>query len=284
MPASRTAVSVLLRELGELSLRTQGRPCGNRGIGLTLLGRGAKALAACPQKLRRRSTDAGRHSLEGSQRLVAQPAQQQPGAATVSRELLVAQQPSPMVDDGGVVGTAMGVHAADDHPGALGHAGSAVALEPRAGPAPHRPGGRTPRTGLGAHACIRSPEPAWSRAPSRGLPGRPTAPGMPPRSGGSGQTRPGGPAPSSGTVAILTGGSLQRSQAWLRRPGPRLPSGHLISDRRPDNQRGRRRSPKPGWTASAGTSRRNSADSVARCGVPSAPAGARGRGIPRKRP
>ena len=60
-------------------------------------------MAACPQKLRRRSADAGRHSLEGSQRLVAQPAQQQPGAATVSRELLVAQQPSPLVDDGGVV-------------------------------------------------------------------------------------------------------------------------------------------------------------------------------------
>jgi hypothetical protein len=60
-------------------------------------------LATCPQKLRRRSTDTSRHSLEGSQRLAAQPAQQQPVAATVSRELLVAQQPSPLIDDGGVV-------------------------------------------------------------------------------------------------------------------------------------------------------------------------------------
>jgi hypothetical protein len=50
--------------------------------------------------------------------VATQPAQQQPVAATVSRELLVAQQPSLLVDDGGVVDTAVGPRA-DDHPGAL---------------------------------------------------------------------------------------------------------------------------------------------------------------------
>jgi len=77
----------------------------------------------------------------------AQPAQQLPVAPTVSGELPVAQQPSLLVDNGGVVGAAVGVHAADDHPsalaGALGHAGVAFPLEPRARTGTHRPGGRT---------------------------------------------------------------------------------------------------------------------------------------------
>jgi hypothetical protein len=51
--------------------------------------------------------------------VTAQPAQQLPVATTVSGELPVAQQPSLLVDNGGVVGAAVGVHAADDHPGAL---------------------------------------------------------------------------------------------------------------------------------------------------------------------
>jgi hypothetical protein len=129
-------------------------------------------LDTCPQKLRRRSTDAGRHSLEGSQRLAAQPAKQQPVAATVSRELLVAQQPSPLIDDGGVV-----VRPWVSTPPMT----TLVRLRVRLGmlvppfrsgtsQARHAPAGRadTPLTGLGAHAGIRSQEPVRSRVRSPG--------------------------------------------------------------------------------------------------------------------
>jgi hypothetical protein len=79
--------------------------------------------------------------------VAAQPAQQLPVATAVSGELPVADQPSLLVDDGGVVGAAVSVHSADDHPGALvgalGHAGTAFPLEPRARTGTHRPGGRT---------------------------------------------------------------------------------------------------------------------------------------------
>jgi hypothetical protein len=75
--------------------------------------------------------------------VATQPAQQLPGASTVGGELPVAQQSSLLVDDGGVVGAAVGVHPADDHPGALGHAGTAVPLQARARTGTHRPGGRT---------------------------------------------------------------------------------------------------------------------------------------------
>jgi hypothetical protein len=77
----------------------------------------------------------------------AQPAQQLPVASTISGELPVAQQSSLLVDDGGVVGAAVAVHAANDHPGALagafGHAGTAFPLQARARTGTHRPGGRT---------------------------------------------------------------------------------------------------------------------------------------------
>jgi len=115
----------------------------------------------------------------------------------------------------------------------------------------HEPG--QPRTGrVGGH-----PGQAWAHTLVSGHPSPPgrvrlhaacragrQLPGCHHGQGGSGQTRPGGPAPSSGTVAILTGGSLQPSQAWLRRPVRGFRSRHLISDRRADNQRdaGRRRS------------------------------------------
>lgn len=56
------------------------------------------------------------------------------------RELPVAQEPSLLVD-GGVVSAAMGVNAADDNTGALGHAGTAFPLG-------HEPGqARTGRAG-----------------------------------------------------------------------------------------------------------------------------------------
>jgi hypothetical protein len=80
--------------------------------------------------------------------VATKPAKQQlPVAATVGGELPVAQQPSLLVDDGGVVGAAVGVDAADDHPGAfpgaLGHAGVAFPLGVRARTGTHRLGGRT---------------------------------------------------------------------------------------------------------------------------------------------
>jgi hypothetical protein len=79
--------------------------------------------------------------------VATKPAKQLPVAAAVSGELPVAQQPSLLVDDGGVVGAAVGVDTADDHPGAfpgvLVHAGVAFPLEARAGTGTHRPGGRT---------------------------------------------------------------------------------------------------------------------------------------------
>jgi hypothetical protein len=80
--------------------------------------------------------------------VATQPAKQLPIATTVSGELPIAQQPSLLVDDGGVVGAAVGVEAADDHHagalrGALGHAGVAFSLEARARTGTHRPGGRT---------------------------------------------------------------------------------------------------------------------------------------------
>jgi hypothetical protein len=80
--------------------------------------------------------------------VATKPAKQQlPVAATVGGELPVAQQPSLLVDDGGVVGAAVGVNAADDHPGAfpgaLGHAGVAFPLGVRARTGTHRLGGRT---------------------------------------------------------------------------------------------------------------------------------------------
>jgi hypothetical protein len=71
----------------------------------------------------------------------AKPAQQLPVAAPGGWELPVAKQPSLLVDDGGVVGTAVGVNPADDDPGALGHAGTAFPLG-------HEPGqARTGRAG-----------------------------------------------------------------------------------------------------------------------------------------
>src|SRR5512133_1130549 len=75
--------------------------------------------------------------------VATQPAKQLPVASTVSAELPVAQQSSLLVDDGGVVGAALAVPPADDNPGALGHAGTALPLEPRARTGTHRPGGRT---------------------------------------------------------------------------------------------------------------------------------------------
>jgi hypothetical protein len=65
--------------------------------------------------------------------VATQPAKQLPVATAVSGKLPIAQQSSLLVDDGGVVGAAVGVDAADDHagalPGALGHAGVAFPLE-----------------------------------------------------------------------------------------------------------------------------------------------------------
>ena len=56
-------------------------------------------------------------------------------------ELPVAQEPSLLVDGGGMVSAAMGVNAADDNASALGHAGTAVPLG-------HEPGqARTGRAG-----------------------------------------------------------------------------------------------------------------------------------------
>jgi hypothetical protein len=73
----------------------------------------------------------------------AKPAQQLPIAAAGGGELLVVEQPSLLVDHGGVVGTAMGINSADDNPGALGHADIAFPLEDTGRTGTHRPGGRT---------------------------------------------------------------------------------------------------------------------------------------------
>jgi hypothetical protein len=91
-----------------------------------------------------------------------QPAQQLPIAAAGSRELAIAEQAAGVIDDRGVVGAAVGVDAADDNAGALGHPGVAFPLEDR-----HAPAGRadTPVMGLSAQARIRSHKPARSRAP-----------------------------------------------------------------------------------------------------------------------
>jgi hypothetical protein len=123
-------------------------------------------------------------------------------------------------------GTAVGVHAADDHPGAV--AGALGMLVPpfRSGTsqARHAPAGR--RT----HPCR-----AWAHklvsghtSPSGRVHLHAALPGQADSSRDDttvravqGQTHPARPAPSSGTVAISTGGSLQLSEAWLRRPGPR---------------------------------------------------------------
>jgi hypothetical protein len=91
---------------------------------------------------------------------------------TVSRELLVAQQPSPLIDDGGVV-----VRPWVSTPPMT----TLVRLRVRLGmlvppfrsgtsQARHAPAGRadTPLTGLGAHAGIRSQEPVRSRVRSPG--------------------------------------------------------------------------------------------------------------------
>jgi hypothetical protein len=77
-----------------------------------------------------------------------QPAKQLSVAAAGGGEVPIAEQPSLLVNDDGVVSAAMGVHAADDHPGAfpdaLGHAGVAFPLAVRAGQArTGRAGGHT---------------------------------------------------------------------------------------------------------------------------------------------
>ena len=73
--------------------------------------------------------------------VATQPAKQLSVAAAVSGELPVAQEPSLLVDGGGVVRAAMGVNAADDNASALGHAGTAFPLG-------HEPGqARTGRAG-----------------------------------------------------------------------------------------------------------------------------------------
>jgi hypothetical protein len=53
--------------------------------------------------------------------VAAQPSQQLAVAVGVGAELGVGQQPTLLVDDGGVVGAAVGVDPADDNPRALGH-------------------------------------------------------------------------------------------------------------------------------------------------------------------
>jgi len=83
--------------------------------------------------------------------VVAEPALQLPVAATISRELPVAEQASLCIEHGSVVGATVGVDPADDNPGPLGHAGVAFLLEDRAG------GARTGRAG--GHTS----EGAWSR-------------------------------------------------------------------------------------------------------------------------
>jgi hypothetical protein len=73
---------------------------------------------------------------------LAEPVQQLPVAAPISRELTVAEQPSLLIKHGSVMGATVGVDPADDNPGALGMLGwpfrSTTGQEGR-----HRPGGRT---------------------------------------------------------------------------------------------------------------------------------------------
>ena len=83
--------------------------------------------------------------------VVAEPALQLPVAATISRELPVAEQASLCIEHGSVVGATVGVDPADDNPGPLGHAGVAFLLDDRAG------GARTGRAG--GHTSDK----AWSR-------------------------------------------------------------------------------------------------------------------------
>jgi hypothetical protein len=72
--------------------------------------------------------------------VATQPPQQLAVAVGVGAELGVGQQPAVLVDDGGVVGAAVGVDPADDNPRAFRHAGPAFLLPERG---TRRPGGRT---------------------------------------------------------------------------------------------------------------------------------------------
>jgi hypothetical protein len=69
------------------------------------------------------------HSDQVQAAVASQPAVQLLVAIAVSSELAIGQQPALLVDDGGVVGAAVGVDAADDNPGGFGHAGVAFPLE-----------------------------------------------------------------------------------------------------------------------------------------------------------
>jgi hypothetical protein len=72
--------------------------------------------------------------------VATQPPQQLAVAVAVGGELGVGQQPAVLVDDGGVVGTAVGVDPADDNPRAVGHPLPALPLRDQG---TRRPGGRT---------------------------------------------------------------------------------------------------------------------------------------------
>jgi hypothetical protein len=72
--------------------------------------------------------------------VATQPPKQLAVAVGVGAELGVGQQPAVLVDDGGVVGAAVGVDPADDNPRAFRHAGPAFLLPERG---TRRPGGRT---------------------------------------------------------------------------------------------------------------------------------------------
>ena len=74
--------------------------------------------------------------------VAAKPAQQLPVAATVSPELLVAEQPSLGIKHGSVMGATVGVDPADDNPAVVRNAEVAFPLDDRA-EGTHRPGGRT---------------------------------------------------------------------------------------------------------------------------------------------
>jgi len=112
-----------------------------------------------------------------------QPAQQLPIAAAGRRQLVIAEQATLLVDDGGVVGAAVGVDAADDNAGALGHPGVAVPLEDR-----HAPAGRadTPVTGLectSSYKLVSGHTSPSGRVHHVVLPDRPTNPGNDTQSG-----------------------------------------------------------------------------------------------------
>jgi hypothetical protein len=80
--------------------------------------------------------------------VASQPAVQLLVAAAISSELAIAQQPALLVDDGSVVGAAVGVHAADENSGGFGQAGVAFPLEDT---------GRTARTGrAGGHTSDKA--------------------------------------------------------------------------------------------------------------------------------